>query len=115
MNLSLSAKLVKEVTEIRLAFTHPSEDGQRQDPKTGRFIPYNFVKQFQIKADDRPLFASDLGGGLANNPQFLFKAKGLKPGTRISVDWVTSTEVVNDKGRKEEKEEKGRAEAVVQG
>jgi hypothetical protein len=78
-------------------------------------VPANFVQQLQIKADERLLFDCNLGGGLAHNPQFLFKAKGLKPGAKITADWLASSQVINEKGRKEEKPETGHAETILKG
>lgn len=113
MSYSISAKLQKDITEIRVVFAHISEDGQRQDPKTGKFIPADFIQKLLIKADDRVLVESSLGGGLAHNPYFLFKARGLKAGTKVSAEWSRSFEVTDAKGKKEVKEDKGTTETRV--
>jgi sulfur-oxidizing protein SoxZ len=115
MSTTIAARLIKEVTEIRVSIQHASEDGQRQDAKTGRFIPATFVQQLQIKADERLLIDSNLGGGLAHNPQFVFMAKGLKAGAKITVDWTGSAEIINKQGRKEDKPETGHAETILKG
>lgn len=115
MSIAISAKLLKDVTEIKVTLQHVFEDGQRQDAKTGHYIPADFIQQLIIKADDRVLVESNLGGALSHNPYFVFKARGLKAGSKLSAEWKTNREVTDAKGKKSVKEEKGEASTTVIG
>ena len=98
MSATIAAKLVKDVALIKVQMKHASEDGQRMDNKTHKLIPSDFVQQISIMADGRLIASADLGGGLAHNPEFMFKAKALKLGAKISVEWLDSK---GDKGNTE--------------
>jgi len=115
MNLTVNAKLVEKITEIRIATQQISEDGQRLDPKTNRTVPPQFLQQLVVKNEEKVLASANLGGGLSHNPGFVFKVKGLKAGAPISVEWVRSQEVLNKDGKRENKEEKGKVETKVMG
>ncbi|MBV8467542.1 MAG: thiosulfate oxidation carrier complex protein SoxZ [Burkholderiales bacterium] len=101
MSVVVTAHLKQDITQIRVAIEHISEDGQRIDHKTGKFVPVSFVKQLTIKADDRVLADANLGGALAHNPTLTFKARNLKAGMRVVVEWSDT----DDKS--------GKAETVV--
>jgi sulfur-oxidizing protein SoxZ len=90
MSIVVTAQLKQDITHIRVAIDHISEDGQRIDHKTGKFVPASFVKQLTLKADDRVLVDANLGGALAHHPMLTFKAKKLKAGMRIVVEWLDS-------------------------
>ena len=115
MSVTVSAQIRERIAEIKVRAQQVSEDGQRADSKTGKLIPANFLQQLVIKTEERVLVSADLGGGLAHNPYFLFKVKGLKAGAKISVDWLASQEIINPDGRRETKESNGQVTTVLQG
>ncbi|MBL8507083.1 MAG: thiosulfate oxidation carrier complex protein SoxZ [Chitinimonas sp.] len=99
MSIRIAAKLLKDITEIEVRATGPSEDGQRADPKTGKLIPVNYLQQLLVKVDGRLLTEAHLGGGLSANNVFLFKARSLRPGATITVEWARTEETRGKDGR----------------
>lgn len=89
--IKIRATLAGEITEIRMLMQHPMETGQRKDPASGHRIPAHFIQTFTVSANGKPLIEGQLNTSISRNPLFTFRAKGLKVGDKIVVNW-TDTE-----------------------
>lgn len=86
--IKIRASLQGELTEIRVLMQHPMETGQRKDPVSGKPVPAHFIQNFSIGVNGKPLVDGQLNTSISRNPLFAFRAKGLKAGDRISVEWT---------------------------
>lgn len=86
--IKIRATLQGEITDIRILMQHPMETGQRKSPEEGRLIPAHFIQTFTITSGGRVLVDGQLNTSIARNPLFAFKARGLKAGDRITVQWI---------------------------
>lgn len=71
--------------EIKLLLSHPSENGQRKDAKSGQVVPAHFVKSLTVAVNGKTVMDSQWGGGISKDPYLAFKVKGMKAGDKISV------------------------------
>lgn len=71
--------------EIKLLLTHPSENGQRKDAKSGQMVPAHFVKSLTVTVNGKTVMDSQWGGGISKDPYLAFKVKGMKAGDKVSV------------------------------
>ena len=85
--IKIRAQAHGDITEIRVLMQHPMETGQRKDDK-GQTLPANFIQTFTISHNGKALIDGQLNTSVAKNPLFGFRAKGIKPGDKISVAWL---------------------------
>lgn len=78
-----------DITEIRVLMQHPMETGQRKE-ESGQLIPLHFIQTFTVSHNGKPLVEGQLNTSVSKNPLFLFKARGLKSGDKLSVAWQDS-------------------------
>lgn len=88
--IKIRATLTGEITEIRMLMQHPMETGQRKDPVNGHRILAHFIQTFTVSANGKPLIEGQLNTSISRNPLFTFRAKGLKVGDKIVVNWTDS-------------------------
>jgi sulfur-oxidizing protein SoxZ len=84
--IKIRAQLQGEITDIRILMQHPMETGQRKDEK-GETLPINFIQTFSVLHNGKPLIDGQLNTSVSKNPLFAFKAKGIKPGDKLTVAW----------------------------
>lgn len=84
--IKIRAKIQGEITDIRILLQHPMETGQRKD-ETGQLLPMHFIQLFTVSHNGKPLITGQLNTSIAKNPLFSFKAKGIKPGDKLTVNW----------------------------
>ena len=78
-----------DLTDIRILLQHPMETGQRKD-EPGKLVPMHFIQTFTVTANGKPLIEGQLNTSVSKNPLFAFKARGLKTGDKLLVNWVDS-------------------------
>jgi len=78
-----------DLTDIRILLQHPMETGQRKD-ESGKLVPMHFIQTFTVAANGKPLVEGQLNTSVSKNPLFAFKARGLKTGDKLQVNWVDS-------------------------
>lgn len=78
-----------DLTDIRILLQHPMETGQRKD-ESGKLVPMHFIQTFTVTANGKPLIEGQLNTSVSKNPLFAFKARGLKTGDKLLVNWVDS-------------------------
>ncbi len=76
-----------DITEIRILMQHPMETGQRKD-EDGKSIPTHFIRNFSIKHNGKALIDGQLNTSVSKNPLFMFKARDMKTGDKLSVAWT---------------------------
>lgn len=86
--IKIRATQHNDITDIRILMQHPMETGQRKDPASGKPLPAHFIQNFSVSANGKTLIVGQLNTSVSRNPLFAFKAKGLKVGDRISVQWI---------------------------
>ncbi|MBV1774725.1 thiosulfate oxidation carrier complex protein SoxZ [Burkholderiaceae bacterium DAT-1] len=89
-----------EMLEISVKIVHATEDGQRRDSKSGKFVPENFVQQIVLKVDDRPVADFNLGANLPDHPRVSVKMRNVVKGNVLVAEWLDSS---GKKGRVERK------------
>ncbi len=95
--IKIRAQVQGEIADIRILMQHPMETGQRKDEK-GETVPANFIQTFSVLHNGKPLIDGQLNTSISKNPLFAFKAKGIKAGDKLTVDWNDSA---GDKRRDE--------------
>lgn len=76
-----------EIADIRILMTHPMETGLRKDD-SGEPVPSHFIQTFTVSQNGSPLIDGQLNTSVAKNPLFYFRARGIRPGDRLSVTWT---------------------------
>lgn len=79
-----------DITDIRILMQHPMETGQRRDDN-GKTIPALFIQTFSVQHNGKPLIEGQLNTSISKNPLFTFKARGIRSGDRLTVNWVDSS------------------------
>ena len=85
--IKIRATTQGEVTDIRILMQHPMETGQRKDEK-GQSLPINFILTFTVSHNGQLLIDGQLNTSVSKNPLFAFKARGIKPGDKLTVSWA---------------------------
>ena len=85
--IKIRANTQGDVTDIRVLMQHPMETGQRKDEK-GQSLPVNFIQTFTVSHNGQLLIDGQLNTSVSKNPLFAFKARGIKPGDKLTVSWA---------------------------
>ncbi len=85
--IKIRASIQGDVTDIRVLMQHPMETGQRKDEK-GQSLPVNFIQTFTVSHNGQLLIDGQLNTSVSKNPLFAFKARGIKPGDKLTVSWA---------------------------
>ena len=86
-NMRMSAKLVGEVTEVKMIINHPMETGRKKDD-FGVLIPAHFIQLVTVTLNAKTVFEAQWGTGIAKNPYLTFRLKGTKVGDKLVTNWV---------------------------
>ena len=84
--IKIRAQVQGEIADIRILMQHPMETGQRKDEK-GETLPVHFIQTFSVLHNGKALIDGQLNTSVSKNPLFAFKARGIKPGDRLTVAW----------------------------
>jgi len=84
--IKIRAQIQGEIANIRILLQHPMETGQRKDDQ-GQTLPAHFIQTFLVSHNGKPLIDGQLNTSVAKNPLFAFKARGIKAGDKLSVNW----------------------------
>lgn len=85
--IKIRALLQGDTADIRVLLQHPMETGQRKD-ESGKAFPAHFIQSFTVSLNGKPVVNGQLNTSVSKNPLFTFRAKGIKAGDRIAVNWV---------------------------
>lgn len=85
-SIKIRAQIQGEIADIRILMQHPMETGQRKDER-GEVLPIHFIQTFSVQLNGKPLIDGQLNTSVSKNPLFAFKAKGIKPGDKLTVTW----------------------------
>lgn len=88
--IKIRAQIQGEITDLRILMQHPMETGQRKDEK-GQTLPMHFIQTFSVLHNGKLLIDGQLNTSVSKNPLFTFKARGIKAGDKISVNWTDNT------------------------
>jgi len=86
-NMKMRAKLVGEVTEVKVIISHPMETGRKKDD-FGQQIPAHFIQLVTATLNEKPVLEMQWGTGISKNPYLTFHLNGAKVGDKIAVSWV---------------------------
>ena len=86
-NIKMRARLVNDITEVKMIINHPMETGRKKDD-FGQLIPANFIQLLSARLNDKPVLDMQWGTGISKNPYLTFYLKDAKIGDRIAVSWV---------------------------
>ena len=85
--IKIRAQIQGEITDLRILMQHPMETGQRKDEK-GQTLPMHFIQTFSVLHNGKLLIDGQLNTSVSKNPLLTFKARGIKAGDKISVNWI---------------------------
>jgi len=88
--IKIRAQIKGEITEIRILMQHPMETGQRKD-EDGQTLAAHFIQSFSVSHNSKPMIDGQLNTSIAKNPLFAFKARGIKTGDKLTVNWQDNT------------------------
>ncbi|MEN9480246.1 MAG: hypothetical protein RLZZ298_1641 [Pseudomonadota bacterium] len=88
--IKIRATLQGEISDIRVLMQHPMETGQRKDEK-GKTLPTHYIQTFAISHNGQALINGQLNTSVSKNPLFAFKARNIKAGDKLTVNWVDNT------------------------
>ena len=88
--IKIRAQIKGEITEIRILMQHPMETGQRKD-EDGQTLAAHFIQSFSVSHNGKPMIDGQLNTSIAKNPLFAFKARGIKTGDKLTVNWQDNT------------------------
>lgn len=85
--IKIRATVQGDITDIRILMQHPMETGQRKNEK-GQSLPVHFIQTFTVSHNGQLLINGQLNTSVSKNPLFAFKARGIKAGDNVAVNWV---------------------------
>lgn len=85
--IKIRVQLQGDFADIRILMQHPMETGQRKDDK-GQTVPLQFIQTFGVELNGKPLIDGQLNTSISRNPLFAFRARGIKSGDKIAVNWI---------------------------
>ena len=88
--IKIRAQVKGEITDIRILMQHPMETGQRKD-ENGQILVPHFIQAFSVNHNGKPMIDGQLNTSIAKNPLFAFKARGIKTGDKLTVNWQDNT------------------------
>jgi len=88
--IKIRAQNQGETTDIRILMQHPMETGQRKDEK-GQTFPAHFIQTFTVSLNGKAIVDGQLNTSISKNPLFTFKARGIKSGDKLAVEWTDNT------------------------
>jgi sulfur-oxidizing protein SoxZ len=88
--IKIRAQIQGDVADIRILMQHPMETGQRKDEK-GQAIAMHFIQIFSVSLNGKPMIDGQLNTSISKNPLFAFKARGIKAGDKLTVNWLDNT------------------------
>lgn len=83
----MRAKLVNDITEVKMIINHPMETGRKKND-AGELIAAYFIQLLTAKLNDKVVLEMQWGTGISKNPYLTFYLKGAKVDDKISVNWV---------------------------
>lgn len=83
--MTIPLKLRAGNGEIRMLFSHPSENGLRKD-KSGALIPAHFIKNVSVAVNGKIVLDGQWGVSVSKDPYLSFKVKGMKAGDKVIVN-----------------------------
>lgn len=88
--IKIRAQIQGEITDIRILLQHPMETGLRKD-EAGQTLTAHFIQTFSVSHNGKPMIAGQLNTSISKNPLFTFKARGIKAGDKLMVNWQDNT------------------------
>lgn len=83
----MRAKLVNDITEVKMIINHPMETGRKKND-AGELIAAYFIQLLTAKLNDKVVLEMQWGTGISKNPYLTFYLKGAVVNDKISVNWV---------------------------
>ncbi len=85
-NMKMRAKLIGDITEVKVIISHPMETGRKKDD-FGQLIPVHFIQLVTATLNEKPVLEMQWGTGISKNPYLTFHLKGAKVGDKIVMNW----------------------------
>lgn len=84
--MKMRAKLLGDVTEVKVIISHPMETGRRKDD-FDNLIPAHFIQLVTATLNGKTVLEMQWGTGISKNPYLTFYLKGAKVGEKVEVTW----------------------------
>ena len=85
------AKVVGDMTRVKLMAKHPMHSGLQLDEKSGEAIPAKYLRELRVVYEERDVFNVNMGLGISKNPFFSFAFAGGEKGAELTMIWVENT------------------------
>jgi len=85
-SMKMRARLVGEVTEVKLIIVHPMTTGRSKNA-AGEIIPAHFMQTITATLHDKVVLEAHCSTAISKNPYFTFYVTGAKLGEQIMVKW----------------------------
>lgn len=89
--MRVDARVLNDMTMVKLMVTHSMEDGLRKDKATGELIAAEFLREVNVEYAGKTVFAANLSAAIAKNPFFAFSFSGGAEGEAITINWIENT------------------------
>jgi sulfur-oxidizing protein SoxZ len=86
LNMKMRAKLIGDLTEVKVIMSHPMETGRKKDD-FGALIPAHFIQLVTATLNEKPVLEMQWGTGISKNPYLTFYLTGAKIGDKVLVTW----------------------------
>lgn len=81
--MTIPIKLRAGNGEIKALISHPTENGQRKDAKSGQIIPAHFINSVMVAINGKTVLDGQWSGGVSKDPFIAFRVKGMKTGDKV--------------------------------
>lgn len=88
--IKIRAQIQGDIADIRILMQHSMETGQRKDDK-GQTLPMHFIQTFTVSLNGKAMIEGQLNTSISKNPLFTFRARGIKAGDKLTVNWIDNT------------------------
>lgn len=84
--IRLHVTLTENHALVKALLTHPMENGFGKNAQ-GALIPAHFIEQVTVLVNEEPVVTTHTGSGIAADPLFGWRIRGVKAGDTVSVVW----------------------------
>lgn len=84
--IRLHVTIAKSHAVVKALLTHPMENGFGKNAQGG-LLPAHFITQVTLLINEEPVVTTHTGSGIAADPLFGWRIRGVQAGDTVSVIW----------------------------
>ncbi|ATI03003.1 MAG: sulfur-oxidizing protein SoxZ [Cycloclasticus pugetii] len=89
--MKVRAKIINNITHVRVLAIHPMETGERIDKDSGERISAKYIQKLSCEHNGKEVFLAQFGTSISQNPYLAFSFKEGKKGDILSLRWNDNT------------------------